>query len=71
MRAGLVDMCRSRRVGEFRSHRTLLIDFKIGTAKKIRWELLDRKTDGFGGGGEALVAGVRGGLARAPTRVIA
>jgi len=34
----------------------LLIDFKIGTTKKIRWELLDRKTNGFGGAGEALVA---------------
>jgi len=34
----------------------LIIDFKIGTTKKIRWELLDRKTDGFGGGGESLIA---------------
>jgi hypothetical protein len=34
----------------------LLGDFKIGTAKKIRWELLNRKTDGFGGGGEPLAA---------------
>jgi len=34
----------------------LLGDFKIGTAKKIRWELLNRKTDGFGGGSESLVA---------------
>jgi hypothetical protein len=34
----------------------LIIDFKISTTKKIRWELLDRKTDGFGGGGESPVA---------------
>ena len=34
----------------------LLIDFKISTTKKIWLELLDGKTDGFGGGGEALVA---------------
>jgi hypothetical protein len=32
----------------------LLIDFEIGTTKEIRWEFLDRKTNGFGGAGEAL-----------------
>jgi hypothetical protein len=34
----------------------LLVDLEIGTTKEIRWEFLDRKTNGFGGAGEALVA---------------